>query len=374
MDKAVVDLNWLCNWLEENSSGVYRPAKDAAHVIRTMQAEIEALRTELQQLREQEPVAYGIPNSAITGKSQPMMTLHHERCGQYPELMVPLYAAPVPAMPIPKQDDVPLFYGNTITGDATVRINGVGEFICKSAHSDAIPKQEPAVAVPDDVIAKTINDLRDVAVKYHGAQQLREQIAAIIRPMLKSSPRITEQDAREILISGFICHGFVNAVDYVDSWLLREGRALLNKLNANAVAEVRQEPAEKILTDIKDQQKNAWLAVCKALDEVKPDWLAHGKKGIDCAVEAIRSLSQPAQAAAIPEQKTVTYFLATRCGFNDGSGTETLQSGTADWKGENNPKEVFVQMMEVHKTKARDEYKNPNWEKVVATSFSIVSF
>ena len=84
--------------------------------------------------------------------------------------------------------------------------------------------------------------------------------------------------------------------------------------------------------------------------------------------------AHPLPAQAVPESKPVTYFLATRCGFNDGSGAETLQSGTADWGAANNPQEVFAQMMEVHKTKARDEYKNPNWEKVVATSFSIVSF
>lgn len=52
-------------------------------------------------------------------------------------------------------------------------------------------QQSPAVAVPEYVIAETINKIRDVAIKYHGAQQLREQIAAVIRPLLKPSPRIT---------------------------------------------------------------------------------------------------------------------------------------------------------------------------------------
>lgn len=46
-NKPVVDLNWLCNWLEENSSGIYRPAKEAAHVIRSMSSEIESLRAQL---------------------------------------------------------------------------------------------------------------------------------------------------------------------------------------------------------------------------------------------------------------------------------------------------------------------------------------
>lgn len=63
----------------------------------------------------------------------------------------------------------------------------------------------------------------------------------------------------------------------------------------------KQEPLKKMLTDIKDQQQNAWIAVCRALSEVNPGWVTHGKKGVDCAVDAIRLLSQTAQAAAIPE-------------------------------------------------------------------------
>ena len=42
MSDAMVDVNWLCNWLDENSSCPYRPAKDAAHVIRSMQRELIA--------------------------------------------------------------------------------------------------------------------------------------------------------------------------------------------------------------------------------------------------------------------------------------------------------------------------------------------
>lgn len=37
----------------------------------------------------------------------------------------------------------------------------------------------------DHEIAKLVNDLRDVALKYHDAQQLRERIADIILPVLK---------------------------------------------------------------------------------------------------------------------------------------------------------------------------------------------
>ncbi len=44
--------------------------------------------------------------------------------------------------------------------------------------------------IKDHLIAKAINDLRDIAVKYHNTQQLREQIASVVRPLLKPSPAV----------------------------------------------------------------------------------------------------------------------------------------------------------------------------------------
>lgn len=48
--------------------------------------------------------------------------------------------------------------------------------------------------IKDHIIAKAINDLRDIAIKYHNTQQLREQIASIVRPLLQQSPAVAVPD------------------------------------------------------------------------------------------------------------------------------------------------------------------------------------
>lgn len=42
--------------------------------------------------------------------------------------------------------------------------------------------------IKDHVIAQTVNKLRDVAIVFHGTQQLRERIAEVIVPLLKQPP------------------------------------------------------------------------------------------------------------------------------------------------------------------------------------------
>lgn len=37
----------------------------------------------------------------------------------------------------------------------------------------------------DHEIRETINELRDIAIKYHDSQQLRQRIAGVILPMVK---------------------------------------------------------------------------------------------------------------------------------------------------------------------------------------------
>lgn len=50
------------------------------------------------------------------------------------------------------------------------------------------PTVTSAAAQPDYVIRETVNQLRDIAIKYHAAGQLREQIAYLIVPLLKGTP------------------------------------------------------------------------------------------------------------------------------------------------------------------------------------------
>lgn len=62
-DKPAIDLKWLCSWLEENSSGAYRPAKEAANVIRDLQQQLteanaraDAAEAIIKEAQEQESI------------------------------------------------------------------------------------------------------------------------------------------------------------------------------------------------------------------------------------------------------------------------------------------------------------------------------
>ena len=46
----------------------------------------------------------------------------------------------------------------------------------------------------DNEIAELINALRDVAVRYHDAQQLRERISFLILPICKKLQRIEKEN------------------------------------------------------------------------------------------------------------------------------------------------------------------------------------
>jgi hypothetical protein len=57
------------------------------------------------------------------------------------------------------------------------------------AARKAAPQPEAAPAVwKDRDTAKLVNDLRDVAIQYHGSQQLRERIAYLVRPLVAPQP------------------------------------------------------------------------------------------------------------------------------------------------------------------------------------------
>jgi hypothetical protein len=50
------------------------------------------------------------------------------------------------------------------------------------------PTEQPAKPIKDGEIAKVVNTLRDIAIEFHGAQQLRERIAQVVVPLLKAQP------------------------------------------------------------------------------------------------------------------------------------------------------------------------------------------
>jgi uncharacterized protein (DUF2267 family) len=67
---------------------------------------------------------------------------------------------------------------------------------CEVVHSGkqaalAAPVAPTAQPIKDHQIAETVNALRDVAVQFHDAQQLRERIAGIVVPLLSALPART---------------------------------------------------------------------------------------------------------------------------------------------------------------------------------------
>lgn len=96
-----------------------------------------------------------------------------------------------------------------------------------TALSSPCTAEKPAVAVPDELIDK----IKNIWWKAKSSHIMRTGTAKeIIQTVLNSSPRITEQDAREIAESYWRFKQDNDGGHYID-WLREIGRALLDKLN-----------------------------------------------------------------------------------------------------------------------------------------------
>lgn len=167
-------------------------------------------------------------------------------------------SAPVPAMPM--QDDecdetegFTDFFNRRMDYVAdkhpTKIVRQLAQLLRSERQSKAmpIPKQEPAGAVQDyyrvlfDAVDFTKDD-EGRARAIIAADEMLENLEKLGMP----SPRITEQDAREIVCDyenwRLSCRYIGDGFDAWTQYLFYSGAALLNKLNANAVPEVRQEP------------------------------------------------------------------------------------------------------------------------------------
>lgn len=97
-------------------------------------------------------------------------------------------------------------------------------------------QQSPAVAVPDSddgLLPIDANDHPDCRVMYWSEQELRaiKDYARRCIAAQSPSPRITEQDAREIGLSAY--RYWMNNCDRtIDNWVEDEGHVLLAKINA----------------------------------------------------------------------------------------------------------------------------------------------
>ncbi|MBZ7124664.1 hypothetical protein [Klebsiella grimontii] len=61
----------------------------------------------------------------------------------------------------------------------------------------------------DHEIRELVNQLRDVAIKYHGAGQLREQISRVVRAHMLQAGTLTNEDTRQAGNSPVIPEGYV---------------------------------------------------------------------------------------------------------------------------------------------------------------------
>lgn len=196
-------------------------------IIRDIEKDNEALKTEnarlqaiIDEANAQEPVAfehvagsitsmlaYGkIPENVFSNAS--MDRINYE--GVHVEIK-PLYARPIPAQQSP----------------------AVGISKKESTTSS------PAVAVPDEIIS-AINELRKnirtegKSVSYCGIRDndsTRDALEKLFSFNLTQSPRITEQDAREIAQSAVEYYADHRWREGDKFWMHDKGRALLEKLN-----------------------------------------------------------------------------------------------------------------------------------------------
>lgn len=203
--------------------------------------------------------------------------------------------------------------------------------LIKQALAMPIPKQEPVGAVPDvNFIASTLMDAWKHAEPHHGVTaNITSYVAtfvdmarAIINTHVAPSPRITEQELKVIKNEPMIAEknltdGFGDLSPNCYRRIIKICRALLNKLNANTVAEVKQEPwsycPECGSEEIHYQEGNH-----KQCARCHQEWFSD----IDYTETVMGNLAKtlvPAQAAAIPEKITTDNACSSfyRKGWND---------------------------------------------------------
>lgn len=166
----------------------------ASHLCRLEEAEQErdALRAELQKARDQEPIyMWRLEDDGWMECTKEWFD--SDISSGYEKRIV--YAHPVPAMPITKQDPAGAVPDELILAAQSILDNDGGK------GSKCFDPFE---------LTKARNKMFDILASHN------------------QSPRITEQDAREILRS--YC-GYWEETDRADTWLDQIGRDLLNKLN-----------------------------------------------------------------------------------------------------------------------------------------------
>ena len=70
-----------------------------------------------------------------------------------------------------------------------------GGAIARRAIDSQTAPESATVAVTDRQLADAVNELRDIAIKYHAAGQLRERIAGVVSGLVRGEPGAVAVDA-----------------------------------------------------------------------------------------------------------------------------------------------------------------------------------
>lgn len=199
--------------------------------IRNLQAENAMLQKVIAEANAQEPFRWFLADKV--NQSEDMLSEVTGNIDPVREVLMPMYLRPIPVQQsVDRQAiiDVLVASGNLSEGvTADLIISAIGA------------KQSPAVAVTDsdDSVSSIACTLHNYATQLHyaGNEKLADQLEEIVLRLwkCKPSPRITEQDAREIILNFYwYMEEFKNKHGRnpsVIEWWDEEGRALLDKLN-----------------------------------------------------------------------------------------------------------------------------------------------
>lgn len=220
-----------------------------------MAAEIERLHSVIDEANAQGPYAYELFKDSPFGMDGTKGVLVRGAPPVVDRWHKPLYARPIPAQQSPvmaidertnefgepetvylqlhDSDD-----GNEKSHGSNYRADGVtwcwhpiNENDVRYIRADLV-QQSPAVAVPDlneiaDILEAVVDFTKDEDGRTKSILDAEDMCDLLRKLAAKQSPRITEQDAREIIDS------YMQVFDALDfeEWLGAEGRALLSKLN-----------------------------------------------------------------------------------------------------------------------------------------------
>lgn len=68
----------------------------------------------------------------------------------------------------------------------------------------------------DHEIAQIINQIRDIAIEFHGTQQLRERIAGVLRPILSEDTQIYNEVELENVWQDYILQYDCESSEWLD--------------------------------------------------------------------------------------------------------------------------------------------------------------